>query len=140
MSIHHANTRVSTRVSTRVNTRVSTHAKRTISVHMSMHISIHLSIRAIHPRVRPGSKTRAQCSSGTLLQASRHRRRHVHRAGMGVPVLKMTASEVGDAEMPITVCRDSESDLPSIRCHLPSTLWVEHRAPAVRRLASDSAR
>ena len=29
---------------------------------------------------------------GILLSASRHRRRHVHRAGMGVPVLKMTAS------------------------------------------------
>ena len=30
----------------------------------------------------------------------RHRRRHVHCAGMGVSVLKMTTSE-GDAEMPI---------------------------------------
>ena len=61
-------------------------------------------------------------SAGAIrITTYRHRRRHVHSAGMGVPVLKMTlrgghfeyrhahtresGHAVGDAEMPIIVCK-----------------------------------
>ena len=45
---------------------------------------------------------------GSILALSRHRRRHVYCAGMGVPVLKMTASP---SEDPRNLCKDAVTDM-----------------------------
>ena len=89
-------------------------------------------------RLRPSAITASACAwaceetrGSIFLALSRHRRRHVHCAGMGVPALKMSASERRSFGVPAHPCpRDRHAvgdaevrEKKSMRADMRSDVW-----------------